>query len=65
MFSILKDHPSDEAILELTYITCMYEMHATMTRALRLEFDDMDERVTQVPLPDAEKKDIDFMRVIE
>ena len=40
-------------------------MHATMTRAVRLEFDDMDERVTQVPLPDAEKKDIDFMRVIE
>ena len=46
MFSILKDHPSDEAILELTYITCMYEMHSTMTQALRLEFDDVDERIT-------------------
>ena len=64
-FSILEDHLSDEAILELTYITCMYEMHATMTRALRLEFDDVDERITEVPLPDGEKKDIDFMRVIE
>ncbi|MCH2372500.1 MAG: carboxymuconolactone decarboxylase family protein [Pirellulales bacterium] len=65
VFSILKDHLSYEAILELTYITCMYEMHATMTRALRLEFDDVDERITEVPLPDGEKKDIDFMRVIE
>ena len=65
VFSILKEHLSDEAILELTYITCMYEMHATMTRALRLEFDDVDERITEVPLPDGEKKDIDFMRVIE
>ena len=65
MFSILKDHLSDEAILELTYITCMYEMHATMTRALRLEFDDVDERITEISLPDGEKKDIDFMTVIE
>ena len=43
----------------------MYEMHATMARALRLEFDDVDERITEVTLPDGEKKDIDFMRVIE
>ena len=65
IFSILKAHLSDEAILELTYITCMYEMHATMSRALRLEFDDVDERVTEIALPAGEKKDIDFMRVIE
>ena len=43
----------------------MYEMHATMSRALRLEFDDVEERVTEIALPDGEKKDIDFMRVIE
>lgn len=65
IFSILKAHLSDESILELTYITCMYEMHATMSRALRLEFDDVDERVSEIPLPEGEKKDIDFMRVIE
>jgi hypothetical protein len=29
----------------------MYEMHATMCRALRLEFDDVDDRVTEVPGP--------------
>ena len=34
-FAVLKEHLSDEAILELTYITCTYEMHATMCRALR------------------------------
>ncbi len=28
----------DGEILELTYVKCMYEMHATMCRALRLEF---------------------------
>jgi hypothetical protein len=29
--------------LALTYVTCMDEMHATICRALRLEFDDVDE----------------------
>ena len=36
LFAALKTHLSDEEILELTYITCMYDMHATMCRALRL-----------------------------
>ena len=40
-FAALKAELSDEAILELTYITCTYEMHATMCRALRLEYDDI------------------------
>jgi alkylhydroperoxidase family enzyme len=51
LFDALKKHLSDEAILELTYTTCMYEMHATMCRALRLEYDDVDERVREVPAP--------------
>ena len=29
--------------------TCIYEMHATMCRALRLEYDDVDERVVEIP----------------
>ncbi|MEV4162131.1 carboxymuconolactone decarboxylase family protein [Nonomuraea dietziae] len=40
VFAVLKRHLPDEQILELTYVTCLYEMHATMARALRLEFDD-------------------------
>lgn len=51
LFDALKKHLSDEAILELTYTTCMYEMHATICRALRLEYDDVDERVEEVPAP--------------
>jgi alkylhydroperoxidase family enzyme len=43
VFDALREHLSDEEILELTYITCTYEMHATMSRALRLEYDDVDD----------------------
>ena len=50
-FDALREHLSDEEILELTYITCLYEMHATMSRALRTEFDDRDEPVVEVPGP--------------
>ena len=42
-------HLSDVEILELTYITCLYEMHAVMSRALRLEFDDRDDPIVEVP----------------
>ena len=49
LFAQLQSHLSDEEILELTYITAMYEMHAIICRALRLEFDDRDEPVVEVP----------------
>jgi alkylhydroperoxidase family enzyme len=51
LFARLRDHFTDEVILEFTYVTCMYEMHATMSRALRLEYDDRDEPVTEVAAP--------------
>jgi len=59
-FARLKQHLSDEEILELTYITALYEMHAIMTRALRLEYDDVPERIVEVPAPSGEKG-LDFM----
>ena len=52
VFAALHRHLSDEEILELTYITALYEMHATMTRALRLEFDSGEEPVTEVIGPE-------------
>jgi alkylhydroperoxidase family enzyme len=52
LFADLRSHLSDEAILELTYITCMYEMHAVISRALRLEWDDRDEPVVEVAAPE-------------
>ncbi len=48
VFEALRAHLGDEEILELTYITCLYEMHATMSRALRVEFDDRPEAVVEV-----------------
>ena len=50
-FAELRTHLDDEQILELTYITCLYEMHATMSRALRTEWDDRDDPVVEVPGP--------------
>lgn len=50
-FEALREHLSDEQILELTYITAMYEMHAVMSRALRTEYDDRDEAVVEVAAP--------------
>ena len=51
VFEALKAHLSDEEILEFTYITCTYMMHAIMSRALRLEYDDVDEPVVEVQAP--------------
>lgn len=53
IFAALRQGLSDEEILELTYITCTYELHATICRALRLEYDDVDERIVEVSAPDA------------
>lgn len=52
VFQALKGFLSDEEILELTYITCLYDMHAVMTKALRLEFDDRDDPIVEVAAPE-------------
>ena len=64
VFAALKAHLSDEAILELTYVTTLYDMHATMARALRLEYDDVDERIVEVPAP-SEAANRDVMAVVD
>jgi alkylhydroperoxidase family enzyme len=51
LFAELKAAFSDEEILELTYVTCMYDMHAVMSKALRTEFDDRDDPIVEVPAP--------------
>ena len=60
-FAALKEQLSDEEILELTYVTGLYFMHAVMTRALKLEYDDVPERMTEVPSPSGERRGPDFM----
>jgi alkylhydroperoxidase family enzyme len=58
IFTEMKKHLSDEEILEFTYITTTYEMHATMSRALRLEYDDVDERVVEIAAPAGASSDV-------
>lgn len=48
----LKTFLSDVEILELTYITSLYIMHAIMSRALRTEFDDRPEPIVEVDAPE-------------
>ncbi|MBS0489957.1 MULTISPECIES: carboxymuconolactone decarboxylase family protein [unclassified Phenylobacterium] len=52
VFAALKAFLSDHEILELTYITCMYDMHAVMSRALRTEWDDRDDPIVEVAAPE-------------
>ncbi|WP_411288783.1 carboxymuconolactone decarboxylase family protein [Phenylobacterium sp.] len=58
VFETLKTFLSDEEILEFTYITCLYDMHAVMSRALQTEFDDRAEAIVEVaPPPDFSARD--------
>ncbi len=58
IFAALKKYLSDEEILELTYIVGMYDMHAVMTKALRLEYDDVDDRIVEVAAPAGSSSDV-------
>lgn len=62
-FEELKKHLTDEEILEFTYITCTYMMHAIMSRALKLEYDDVDDRVVEIAAP--EGADTDVMSMVD
>jgi len=48
LFTELRQVFNDTEILEFTYTTTLYVMHAIMSRALRLEFDDRDDPVVEV-----------------
>src|SRR3954453_13155059 len=52
VFAALGEHLSDEAVLEFTYITMMYTMHAVISRALRLEYDDRDDPIVEIAAPE-------------
>jgi len=51
VFAVLQANMSEVAILELSYIVGSYIMHAITTRAMRLEFDDVEDRMIEVPDP--------------
>ncbi len=50
-FDALRAFLSDTAILELTIVAASYHLHAMVSRALRLEFDDVGERIVELPAP--------------
>lgn len=52
VFDKLKTFWSDEQIFEFTYITCLYDMHAVITRALRMEFDDREDPIVEIAAPE-------------
>ena len=51
LFDALRAQLSDEEILEFTYITTLYIGHALMSKALRTEFDNRDDPITEVEGP--------------
>ena len=53
VFDALKAFLTDEQILEFTYIVALYDMHAMMSRALRLEYDDRDDPIVEIAAPES------------
>jgi alkylhydroperoxidase family enzyme len=64
VFEELKNHLSEVEIFELTYITALYDFHAVVTKALRLEYDDVPDRVVEVPAPKSDGNN-DVMRMVD
>jgi alkylhydroperoxidase family enzyme len=58
VFEQLKKHLSDVEIFEFTYITAMYDMHASISRALRLEYDNVEERIVEIAAPEGASDDV-------
>lgn len=58
-FAALKQHLSDEQIVELLFVITTYRMHGMLVRALHLEFDnDTTARMQEVPGPPANPRDL-------
>lgn len=55
VFEKLRTFWDDEQIFEFTYITALYDMHAVITRALRLEFDNREDPIVEVAAPESFK----------
>lgn len=47
----LKTHMTEVQILELAYLAKSFDLHATLCVAFRLEYDDVPERIVEIPRP--------------
>ena len=52
VFDALRAELTDEQILEFTYITMMYTMHAVISVALRLEYDNREDPIVEIAAPE-------------
>lgn len=52
VFARLKSLFTDEEIFEFTYTTAMYDMHAVITKALRMEYDDREDPIVEIAAPE-------------
>jgi hypothetical protein len=51
LFLAVHKYFSDEGMLEITYHVLGYNLHAVLCKRLRLEFDAVEDRVREVPVP--------------
>ena len=63
IFEALRASLDPEMIVELTSIVAWYDMHAVTSKALRLEFDDVPERIVEVHAPEGFNADV--MRMVD
>src|SRR5262245_29472225 len=52
VFDVMREHLDDEAIMEFSYITMMYTMHAVLSVALQTEFDNRPDPIVEIAAPD-------------
>jgi alkylhydroperoxidase family enzyme len=52
VFEVLKQTLDDRKILILHFLVSMYAMHSATCRALKLEYDNVPDRIVEIPVPD-------------
>lgn len=52
IFNSLHEHFDDAEILELSWVTLCYDMYSVVSVALRLEYDDIEQRIREIPVPE-------------
>lgn len=52
VFAVMKQHLTDEQIMEFTYITMTYALHAVMSVALRTEYDEREDPIVEIAAPE-------------
>ncbi len=57
-FAALSANLSEVQIIELTYAVATYRLHAMMCRSLRLEYDDVEERIVEIAAPGGGDDDV-------